>query len=130
MKALTVEQFLLIHSILITETGGTHGVRDIKMLSSISTEPFQKVFGKRLYPRIFEKAAVYAHRIIMRHPFIDGNKRSGITAAFMFLRQNGIEAKVPKGEIERFAVDIVTGKKEIKEISGWLEKYSRIISKK
>lgn len=42
-----------------------------------------------LYPTLFQKAAVYAHHIITGHIFLDGNKRTGLNCAILFLEFNG-----------------------------------------
>lgn len=125
VKYLSSEDILRIHSIVIDETGGMHGVRDMHVVLSLENSPRQIVFGKELYIGVFEKAAVYAKNIISSHPFIDGNKRSGMTAAFVFLEDNGFIAKADDGEIEKFALIIIKEKFDIKEIATWLKKNSR-----
>lgn len=45
--------------------------------------------GKELYPDVFLKAAALLDSLINNHPFVDGNKRTGITAAALFLQANG-----------------------------------------
>lgn len=125
MKYLSSEDILQIHSVVIDETGGMHGVRDMHIVLSLENSPRQAVFGKELYPDVFDKAAVYAMNIISNHPFIDGNKRTGMTAAFVFLEDNGFIAKANEGEIEKFALAIIKEKLEIKEIAVWLKKHSR-----
>lgn len=42
-----------------------------------------------LFPTLFQKAAVYAHHIITGHIFLDGNKRTGLSCAILFLELNG-----------------------------------------
>lgn len=42
-----------------------------------------------LFPTLPQKAAVYAHRIMTGHIFLDGNKRVGLTCALLFLVLNG-----------------------------------------
>lgn len=127
MKYLTAEQILLIHSIIIRETGGLHGVRDHHAILSLVNLPKQKAFGKEFYPTLFHKAAVYARSIIMNHPFFDGNKRTGIAAAFDFLRENGYEIVVKRGRVEQFALQVIGRRFTIEQISGWLKKYSQKI---
>ena len=39
--------------------------------------------------QITQMAAAYAGGIIQNHPFVDGNKRTGFIAAYMFLDING-----------------------------------------
>lgn len=45
--------------------------------------------GKELYPDVFLKEAALLDSLINNHPFVDGNKRTGITAAALFLQANG-----------------------------------------
>ena len=102
-----------------------HGLRDYGALLSIEAMPKQKVFERELYKDIFEKAAAYAKFIILNHPFLDGNKRTGISAASVFMENNGYAIEAQEGEIEKFALTIATEKLEIPEIARWLEKHSK-----
>ena len=53
-------------------------------------EAVREKFGDtELYPTLFQKAAVYAHHIITGHIFLDGNKRTGLNCAILFLEFNG-----------------------------------------
>ncbi len=110
---------------LVDETGGIHGIRDRRAILSLENAPKQNVFWKELYPNVFEKAAVYARDIIMNHPFVDGNKRTGMTVASVFLEDNGYNIETKRGEIEKFALKIIRGKLEIKAIAAWFENNSR-----
>ena len=121
MKLLSIREILLVHSLVINESGGRHGVRDMAAILLLEDLPKQKAFGKVFYPSPFDKAAVYARTIIMNHPFVDGNKRSGMTAAFVFLEDNGFKSVAKEGEIERFAIKIIKDHLEIKEIAKWFE---------
>lgn len=125
MRYLSAEDILLIHSVLIDETGGAHGLRDQHAVLSLEKSPQQKTYDKELYPTIFHKAALYARDIILNHPFVDGNKRTGITSAFVFLENNGYVAVLKKGEAERFALRIVNKKLTLDQIAAWLKKHSR-----
>lgn len=109
---------------IIDETGGPHGVRDYHALLSLEALARQKSFGKELYPTIFLKAALYARNICMNHPFVDGNKRTGITAALVFLESNGYVCAAKQGEVERFALNIVNRKLDFEEIAKWLQAHS------
>ena len=125
---LGVDDILLIHSMVIDETGGSHGVRDTHAILSIVEAPKQSFSGKELYPTIFEKAAVYARDIIMNHPFIDGNKRTGMTTGAVFLEDNGYVFTAKEGEIEHFALKVIREKLEIREIAKWFKEHSEVIS--
>ena len=126
---LTAERILQIHSMLIDETGGSHGLRDHNAILSVEQMPQQTAFGKELYPSVFLKAAVYARSIIMNHPFIDGNKRTGVTSAFVFLEWNGYESTAKEGEVEEFALKVVTEKFSLEIIADWFKKHSKKIKK-
>lgn len=110
---------------IIDETGGMHGVRDYHTILSLEDTPRQKVFGKELYPTIFLKAAVYIRNLIMSHSFIDGNKRTGMTSASVFLENNGYITTVKKGEIEKFALRVVNESLNLDIIADWLRKHSK-----
>ncbi len=74
---ISVQQALSIHKIAIEKFGGSTGIRDINGLESALARPFQTFGGEELYFTIEEKAAAIGESIIMNHPFIDGNKRTG-----------------------------------------------------
>lgn len=125
MKYLLVADILLIHSAVVDETGGSHGVRDNKTLLALEALPKQSAFGQELYPTLFHKAAVYIRNIIFAHPFIDGNKRTAMTAADVFLQLNEHKIIVEKGGVEKFALAIIEHHLEINDITDWLKKNSQ-----
>lgn len=127
MKYLSAEDILQIHSMIIDETGGLHGVRDYHAILSLENTLKQKVFGKELYPTIFLKAAVYTRNLIMSHSFVDGNKRTGMTAAAVFLENNGYIITAKKGEIEKFALRVINEKLGLEEIADWFKGNSKKI---
>ena len=81
------EAVLATHERLLSEFGGASRIRDAGLLDSALARPENLLaYGK---PTIHELAAAYAFGIVKNHPFIDGNKRTGFTAAVMFLERNG-----------------------------------------
>jgi death-on-curing protein len=52
MKRLTKNHILKMHSLLIQETGGIHGIRDEGLLDSALNAPFQNFDGEDLYRTI------------------------------------------------------------------------------
>ena len=48
-----------------------------------------EMFGEPLYPEISDKASIYFYNIICNHIFSDGNKRTGLETAVLFLGANG-----------------------------------------
>ena len=57
------------------------------LIDVISSE----MFGEPLYPKISDKAGLYLFNIIANHVFSDGNKRTGLGTALLFLRLNGYQ---------------------------------------
>jgi death-on-curing protein len=125
IQYLAEEEILLAHFKLIERYGGSHGVRDIERVKSVATAPSQEVFGAEQYPDIFQKAAVYTRNIIGDHPFTDGNKRTGITVAVIFLQRNGENFSAKQGEIEDFAVRVATDRLDVKVIAEWLRRHCK-----
>jgi death-on-curing protein len=66
-----------IHTILINDFGGSNGIRDVSALKSALARPFQTFDNNELLPTIIDKAAAIIESILINHPFIDGNKRTG-----------------------------------------------------
>jgi len=120
MHYLTLEEILRLHFAVIEDYGGSHGVRDEERLKSVVAAPQQEIFGAEQYPDIFEKAAVYMRNIIGDHAFADGNKRSGVTVAGVFLLRNGITLTAQPKELEDFAVQIAVEHLDVPIIAAWL----------
>ena len=127
MKYLTPQDILVIHAQLIDETGGSHSVRDVELLISLTERPKGKFSDKILYKDVFKKAAVYFESLVRHHVFIDGNKRIAVTTAARFLFLNGYELYATNKEVEKFVIDVVIKKHSIKTITAWLKKHSKKI---
>lgn len=85
---LTMPMVTYMHDFFVKQFGGSLGIRDQGLLESALMAPQATFNGAYLHKDIFSMAAAYAYGIIKNHPFIDGNKRTGITAALVFLRYN------------------------------------------
>ena len=127
MNYLTPEQVLFIHHRIIEETGGSHGIRDISLLQSAVARPESSFDGKDLYTDLVTKAASLMHSIIKNHPFVDGNKRTAITSASIFLFRNGFRVTASNRELELFTLSVASKDVELTEIAGWFKKHSKKI---
>jgi death-on-curing protein len=87
----TVETVITIHSELIQRIGGSPGIRDENLLDMSVNAPFQTFGGIDLYPTLIDKATHLTYSLIKNHPFLDGNKRIGVTVMIIFLKANGVE---------------------------------------
>jgi death-on-curing protein len=124
MRCLTPEQVLFIHARLIAETGGEHGVRDLGLLQSAVSRPGAVFERNELYPDIHIQAATLLESLINNHPFVDGNKRTGITAAAIFLQVNDYSLTASNREVESFVLFIASGEQTVDSIMEWLKSHS------
>jgi death on curing protein len=85
---LDVDDVLELHSILIVEHGGSDGTRDRGLLESAVAQPMASFGGEFLHQDLFEMAAALLVSLVGNHPFVDGNKRTGLAAMLMFLELN------------------------------------------
>jgi death-on-curing protein len=120
MNYLTAEQVLFIHARLIAETGGLGGVRDLAMLESAVGLPAASFDGKHLDPDVFAKAAALMESLINNHPFVDGNKRTGIAAAALFLRINGHRLYAVPVDLEAITLAVARGRMTKEKVAVWL----------
>ena len=125
MRYLTAEQVLFIHARLIAETGGEHGVRDLGLLLSAVARPQASFDQADLYPDVFTKAAALLESLIGNHPFVDGNKRTGISAAGLFLRQNGYRMRASNQELEAFTLRVAQGGVSQEDAAVWFRTNAR-----
>ena len=86
---LTVEDVLALHSEQLERFGGSAGVRDRGALESAVAVPAATFDGNLLHDDLFQMAAAYAFHIAENQPFLDGNKRTALNAALVFLDING-----------------------------------------
>lgn len=125
---LTVEQVLFIHMRLVAETGGSAGVRDLDLLASAMGRP-QASFGDQdLYPDLYHKAAALLDSLVRNHPFVDGNKRVGITAAGLILLRNGLRLTASNTELEQFTLQVARSEASLEQIVAWLQRYTASVS--
>ena len=99
-----------IHAEAIRQFGGLRGIRDENLLASAVLAPQSSFGGKSPYADIVEIAAAYLFYICKNHPFLDGNKRTAMMGAILFLRFNGIEPKADSEQWERLMLDVAASK--------------------
>jgi death-on-curing protein len=96
---LDVEDVLLIHEEELPRYGGSPGIRDRGLLESAVAMPRATAGGEFAHEDLFAMAAAYAFHIAQNQPFVDGNKRTGLLAALVFLDLNGLQIADPKGRL-------------------------------
>lgn len=122
---LNAEHLELVHAGILAKSGGLFGTREPGVLVGLESSLRQSVFGKELHPTLFHKAAVYMRTIITRHPFLDGNKRTGMISAFTFLELNGYRMTTTDSEVFEYALLVATEKPENDAITAWLKSHAK-----
>lgn len=123
MRYLSFDEVVLLHSLLIAQSGGALGLRDRGALESAVAQPEASFGGDALYPTLATKAAALGHSLIQNHPFVDGNKRIGHGAMEVFLLLNGQEIEASGEEQEKIIIGVASGKISRSEFSEWLSQH-------
>jgi len=114
---------LAIHDRQISEHGGSSGVRDEGLLESALARP-RNVFAYG-EPRLAALAAEYAFGIARNHPFVDGNKRTALVAAELFLDFNDVDLLATDAEAVTAFLALAAGELSLEGLTTWLEQNSR-----
>ena len=112
---------LRIHELQLERFGGTTGLRDDGGLESALARPQSTFGGEDLYPSLSGKAAVLFHSLASNHPFIDGNKRTAVMAAEIFLRVNGYTLSASDDDLEDLTMRVAKGELDGERIGVWLD---------
>ena len=120
---LTFVDVFEIHREMIAQYGGSDGIRDKGLLESAVATPQASFGGDYVHSNIFEMAAAYLFHIVKNHPFIDGNKRAGAMAAFVFLKLNKLTLVADENQFERVVLSVAENKIEKREIAEFFKKH-------
>lgn len=107
---LTLAEVVEIHSDQIERYGGRRGIRDIHLLQSALAQPEASFGGEWLHEDLFEMAAAYAFHLSQNHPFFDGNKRTALASALVFLEMSGVNIHDPPQRLLDTMLKISTGR--------------------
>ncbi len=122
---LTLAEAIETHSDQIRRYGGQAGLRDLGLLESALAQPPASFAGEWLHKDLYEMAAAYAYHLCQNHPFIDGNKRTALASALVFLELNGISVLDPRGRLKNAMLRIASGKMSKEDFAKLLRKLSR-----
>lgn len=110
---------------MLAQHGGLAGVRDEGLLESAVLKP-QHLFAYRS-STVAEMAASYAAGIVLNHPFLDGNKRTGFMVAATFLELNGMEFTATEESVVEMTLALASGKVKQAAYAEWLGKNSKAL---
>ena len=114
------DKVLLLHQLLIEQTGGEDGVRDFGLLDSALEACFATFDCKELFPTKEEKAARLGVGLVANHAFVDGNKRIGLYVMLTFLEVNGIKLETNDDELVELGLGLAQGEIKYEELLQWI----------
>jgi death-on-curing protein len=122
---LSLEQVLELHAQQVRRFGGPAGLRDRGALEAAVARPQMTFGGEDLYPDVEAKAAAVLQSLVMNHPFVDGNKRTGAAAAELFLNLNDVELTAGDDELVEVTLAVARGEVAAEALAIWLRQRSR-----
>jgi death-on-curing protein len=122
---LGLDEVLEIHRDQLERYGGRPGTRDRGLLDSALGMPRSGAGGRYFHPDLFEMAAAYLFHVMKDPPFVDGNKRTGAMAAFVFLAMNGRRLAASEAAYERRVRAVAAGREDKGAVAAFLRKHCR-----
>ena len=113
---LVLAEVVAVHTDQIERYGGQTGVRDFGLLESALAQPEASFAGEWLHQDLYEMAAAYAYHLCQNQPFVDGNKRTALACALVFLELNGATLTDPKGVLRGAMLRIASNKMDKREL--------------
>jgi len=124
-RTVAVEDLVWIHSAAIARYGGASGIRDAGSLEAAVARPYTSFGGTEMFLGPFAKAAALMESIIQRHPFVDGNKRTGVASAVYLLRRHDYRlAGVSNAQLVELALDVAAHRMDLDELARWFEDHA------
>jgi death-on-curing protein len=120
---ISLSDVIRIHDMVISQFGGRRGIHNLGLLESAINHPWMIIeFGSDEDHEIPNLAAAYFFHIIKNHPFIDGNKRTGLLMALEFMYRNGFELEENFEGLYQLALDTATSKINEKEVAAFFKR--------
>lgn len=128
MEYLSLDDVLAIHLLALEAFGGTPEILSVDRLESCLESPRQTMFGDDLYPDIESKAGILFFLLVKNHPFMDGNKRTGVLALLEFLERNGYTLETNNDELYKFTIDVATSVVDKEQVTEWIRQRLRSLN--
>lgn len=120
---LTLDEALAIHADQIRRYGGRPGIRDLGLLQSALATPETSFEGEYLHGSLFEMAAAYLFHLARNHPFADGNKRTSLMCALVFLGLNGQRLDADADSLYELVDGVAAGAGDKAEVAVFLRSH-------
>lgn len=122
---LTVDEVERLHTLQVTAHGGSAGIRDVGLLQSALSMSSAGFGGQFLHEFPHEMAAAYLFHIAANHPFFDGNKRTALAAALLFLTINGLRLGAGKDATYALTLGVAAGEIDKPAVVTFFREYVR-----
>ena len=117
------DKVLLLHQLMIAETGGAADVRDFGLLESALESAYATFDGQELYPTKEEKGARIGYALISNHAFVDGNKRIGMYVMLTFLEVNGVRLNCTNADVVYAGLAVADGTLKYEGLLDWVREH-------
>ncbi len=122
-RFLSFEQVVEINAEMVRQFGATYALRDAGALYAAVARP-----QSGYYADIIEEAAALFESLSQNHPFVDGNRRTAITATAVFLMMNGWKLFLSDLETYQWLIGLYeTGGVNKAAIESWLRQHAKPI---
>jgi len=118
-----LKEAIKVHEILVEKYGGKSGIRDLGALESAINRPYATFHSEELYPTAIDKATALIESIVVNHPFIDGNKRTGYVLMRLLLMEQGFDISATEEDKYKFVISIASGGIKTEDIREWIKSH-------
>jgi death-on-curing protein len=126
---LEMDAVLALHDMQLAAFGGPAGLRDAGLLESALYRPRNVLFYATVAPSLARLAAAYAFGLVENHPFVDGNKRTGLVVSFTFLKLNGLKMMASEEDAYQTFLNLASGTLSEEALADWISANSQRESK-
>jgi death-on-curing protein len=121
---LTLDEVLSLHADQVARYGGSTLVRDLGLLEPALAMPAATFGGELLHPSLAEQAAAYLFHLVKNHPFVDGNKRTGLVAMLAFLGLNGRRLEAAATDLTDLVLGVAEGRVTKAEVAVFVRRHT------
>ena len=121
---LTLDEVLALHADQVRRYGGATGLRDLVLLQSAIAMPQTSYGGEYLHGTVFEMAAAYLFHLARNHPFVDGNKRTALMCALVFLGLNGQRLDADLDALHALVEGVASGRSDKADVAVFLREHN------
>ncbi|RLA00538.1 MAG: type II toxin-antitoxin system death-on-curing family toxin [Gammaproteobacteria bacterium] len=120
------EVVLAVHDEQLAVHGGLSGIRDRGILESALARP-RNLAAYEACDDLARLAAAYLYGIVKNHGFVDGNKRTALVTADLFLMLNGYELASSPADNVLMVLSVADGTLSESELAVWLRRNIKVI---